>query len=152
MSTTEPEVTDDVEATPDAKDDSAHEALYGAVRTGASDYADAHVSWTSQSGAMFPVHEAQTTHFHPLELPDPEVIAQAGLMPIVYPAGLIDADHETQPPSANIPLDHPSRAKNRKATLEAGKHPNPQVELALEAALAQKQVGSEGAASGEPEG
>ncbi len=137
MSNVEPEVPTEPQAA-EVKDDGAHEALFGAVRVGTADYADPHRSWTSQSGAKFPVNELQTTHFHPDELPDPEVVAQAGLMPIVYPAGLIDVNHETQPPSANIPLDHPSRAKNRPATLEAGRHPNPQVEAALAAALAQK--------------
>jgi hypothetical protein len=129
----------------DKKDDGAHEVPYGLYRGASADYADPHRSWTNQSEDAFPYGEqALTTRFHPDELPDPDVIMQAGLMPISFAAGLVSADHETQPPSANIPLDHRLRAKNRGKTVEDGLHPNPQLEMALSNAKAQRDEAKSG--------
>lgn len=84
----------------------------GVVRRRTADHDDAHRSWTSQSGTQFPSDSDKTeTRFHPLELPDPARALAAGLLAQRLPDELIDEDWETLPPSANVPVDHPARAK-----------------------------------------
>lgn len=107
-----------------AKDDkelSADERLPEAVglRRRTADSGDPHIAWTAQkgrAGEAFPVSDDSTpTHFHPKELPDPEVAILASFIPQVLPAGLVDANHITMPPSGNYDVDHPKRDEHRVA-------------------------------------
>lgn len=112
---------------------------HGAIRRVTSDELDPHRDWTVQSGRPFP-QEAQgrTTRFHPAELPDPQKAVAAGLLPQVLPPQLIDSNHITQPPTENVPLDHPLRGVNPDPGYEASQATN--VEVGLEAAEAQRRL------------
>jgi hypothetical protein len=86
---------------------------HGSVRRVTSDELDPHRDWTVQSGRPFPQpDQGRTTRFHPAELPDPQKSVDAGLMPQLLPPNLIDDTHITQPPTENVPLDHPLRKVN----------------------------------------
>lgn len=86
---------------------------HGSVRRTTADQLDVHRDWTVQSGVPFPRDEVSHTRFHRLELPDPQKAVDAGLLPQYFPEGLLDDEHVTQPPSANIALDDPTRLKYR---------------------------------------
>jgi hypothetical protein len=88
-----------------------------------SDYADPHRSWTVQSPRPMPDgawNIPPTTKFHPSELPNPDVIKDAGLKQLAHRADLVDEDAETLPPSGNYAVDHPSRKVHRRKVSEAG--------------------------------
>jgi hypothetical protein len=112
---------------------------HGAVRRTTSDELDPHRDWTVQSGRPFPQEDrGRTTRFHPSELPDPQKAVDAGLLPQVLPPMLIDDTHITQPPSENVPLDHPLRGANPDPGYEAWKQTTPDV--GLEQAEAQRRL------------
>lgn len=88
-----------------------------------ADYGDAHRSWTVQSARPMPKDawdKEPITKFHPSELPNPDVAMAAGLKPLINRVDLIDAEHETMPPSGNYPVDHPKREVHRRKVEEAG--------------------------------
>lgn len=148
IDTTEPAV----ETPPEASD---HEALaqaqrerdpasvgptqgLAANRLVTADEGDAHRDWTVQSGVPFPQADAlPPTRFHPEELPNPARAVEAGLIPRVLPDLLVDSAYRTQPPSENLPYDHPLRAEFR-AEDEDSVNLNSNVVSALKSAERQK--------------
>lgn len=117
MSTTEP-LADDHAALVKAQAERDPESVgptvsHGSVRRTTADQLDPHRAWTVQSGVPFPIENGQTTRFHPDELADPQKAVDAGMLPQFMPEGLVSTDHVTQPPTAVIPLDDPTRAKNK---------------------------------------
>lgn len=105
---------DDKELSPDER---LPEAV--GLRRRTADSGDPHIAWTAQkgrAGEAFPTADDSTpTHFHPKELPDPEAAMRAGFIPQVMPAGLVDPNHVTMPPSGNYDVDHPKRDEHRVA-------------------------------------
>lgn len=94
-----------------------------------ADADDLHVAWTAQhlnperdvpdEERAFPgIGYNPNTHFHPDELPDPDVAVAAGLMPQPVPGILIDEDHVTQSPLTELPLDHDVRAEGKQIAAE----------------------------------
>lgn len=123
-----------------AKESVGPSPALGVVRRTTADELDAHRDWTVQSGRPFPGDQGRTTHFHPDELPEPQKAVDAGLLPQLYPAGIIDPDHVTQTPFSDVSLDHPSRAKNRGSDPGYAASQATGVAAGLEAAEAQRSV------------